>query len=459
MWIPQDLDQDKPLYLAIADALAQDIASGRAKPGEQLPPQRELARLIGVNLSTITRAFKECERRGLICGTVGRGTFVAADAGAPSHIGRLDSSGPGLLEMGMVLPLYALENDTTAAIKRAVISQDLGPLLRYAEASGLRPHREAGAEWVKRFGMQATADDIVITSGTTNGLACSLMALFKAGERIAVDELTYPGFKTLAYMLGIRLVPIAMDAHGMCADGLEAACRREKISGIYLMPEVQNPTTVALSRSRRREILSLIEKHHLILLEDDAFSFSGESNVPALSASLPEQSVFFGGISKAFGAGLRISFLVVPKAFRSPLEKAVLNTVMMASPLNAAIAASMITSDRIDAIMRDKIREARLRTDLARKKLAAYAPHTRPAGFFLWLELPPGWTGREFELTAREAGVRVFGAEKFAVGGSTAPSAVRLSLSGPETREELSRGLDILQALLEKGYPEHGAIF
>ena len=459
MWKPSALKKDMPLYLAIADALAIDIAAGKAKPGQQLPPQRDLAKMIGVNLSTITRAFKECERRGLICGTVGRGTFVAADAGISSHIGRIDPNISALLELGMVLPLYAMETETTAAIRKAIASQDLSPLLRYVEAAGLRSHREAGVEWVKRFGVKASPEDIIITSGTTNGLACCLMALFQPGDRIAVDALTYPGFKTLAIMLGIRLVPIPLDSSGMIAEDLEAACRREKIAGIYLMPEFQNPTTVSLSPARREEILKLIERHHLLLLEDDAYGFSSEKTSIALSARIPDQSIFCGGISKAFGAGLRISFLVVPRQYRSQLEKAVLNTVMMASPLNAAIVSFIVAGESIETIMRNNTQEARHRTLLAEKSLAGFSLHTRPTGFFLWLDLPPGWTGREFELTAREAGVRVFGAEKFAVGGSTAPAAVRISLTGPETREELTRGLEILKIILARGYSDHGAIF
>ncbi|MFZ2959417.1 MAG: PLP-dependent aminotransferase family protein [Candidatus Ozemobacteraceae bacterium] len=459
MWKPHSLEKNKPLYLAIANALAGDIATGKMKPGQRLPPQRDLAKTIGVNLSTITRAFKECERRGLIYGTVGRGTFVSVDAGISTHVGRIDLSISSLLEMGMVLPLYAMETETIAATKKAIASQDLAPLLHYVEAAGLRSHREAGVEWVKRFGVKASPEDILICSGTTNGLTCCLMALFQPGDRIAVDALTYPGFKTLAIMLGIRVVPIAMDASGMIPEDLENACRRENISGIYLMPEVQNPTAVALSSERREEIIALIERHNLLLLEDDPYGFTNEKKSIALSARIPEQSVFFGGISKVFGPGLRISFLVVPKRLRSQLEKAVLNTVMMASPLNAAIVSYIIASESIETIIRNKRQEARYRTAMAEKSLAGFSLHTRPTGYFLWLNLPPGWTGHEFELTAREAGVRVFGAEKFAVGGSAAPAAVRISLTGPETREELARGLEILRTILVQGSPDPGAIF
>jgi DNA-binding transcriptional MocR family regulator len=86
-------------------------------------------------------------------------------------------------------------------------------------------HRQAGAAWLSRFGLQATQDDILVTSGSQNALACCLMALFRSCHRIAVDELTCPGIKTLASMLGIRLVPIDMDAEGMSPDALAAACR------------------------------------------------------------------------------------------------------------------------------------------------------------------------------------------------------------------------------------------
>ncbi len=458
MWRPQALDDNKPLYIAIADALERDIAEGRLGPGERIPTQRELASAVGVDLSTVTRAYAESGRRGLISATVGRGSFVSADIGVSVPLVRGGAVDSALLEMGLVLPLYSLEKETTAAVRASIASANLGQYLRYCDPRGLAEHREVGAQWVRRYGVEASAEDILVASGTQNGLACALMSLLKPGDRVAVEALTYPGLKTAASMLGIKLVPIPMDSAGLLPDDLEAACRREAVRALYLMPEVQNPTTVALPEDRRRAVVDIVHRYGLILLEDDAYGDTRENRRPALSASAPDNAIFFGGISKVFGAGLRISFLAAPHRFVGAIERAILSSVWMASPLSAMIVARIIQSGDAKAIIAAKKTEARRRSALAAKSLATHRFHCPPAGFFGWLELPSGWTGKEFELEARDAGVRLFCAEKFAVGGQS-PAAVRLSLSGPDTIEDLQRGLECVSRLLAEGPRREAAIF
>ena len=124
----------------------------------------------------------------------------------------------------------------------------------------------------------------------------------------------------------------------------------------------------------------------------------------------------------------------------------------MASPITAEIVAKLIETGKSEDILKDKRLEAQKRNTLALKKLSQYNVSSRPCGFFQWLKLPDGWQGRDFEMYAREAGVQIFCAEKFAVGNYQLPSAVRISLSATDTIEELERGLDILKDILSKGY-------
>lgn len=458
-WRPQNINIDKPLYIAVADALEHDIRSGVLKPGQKLPTQRELSELVGVNLSTITRAFRECELRGLISATVGRGTYVASDINIEVSLTHYEEQQSDLLEMGLVLPLYELDKDTVAHIDSILPTIDFNFLLRYTQPSGLSSHREAGSTWVNRFGLHTTLEDIFVTAGSQHALACCLMSLFNAGDHIAVDALTYPGIKTLSSMNELRLAPIDMDKDGMNPDALSVACRRGAIRGIYLMPEVQNPTGSSMTADRRKQIAAIIKQYDLILIEDDAYGYTGNLKQTPLSALVPSHSIYIAGISKLLGAGFRISFAAVPGRFKNSIEKAILNTIWMASPINAEIVSKLLMSGRGESILEAKRKEANWRTALALEKLSPYTIASHANGFFLWLLLPYGWTGREFELSAREAGVRVFCAEKFAVGSKQVPSAVRISLTGPETREDLRRGLDILIGILARGYRKSEIIF
>ncbi len=457
-WKPASLNDDLPLYRAIAEALAGDISSGRLRPGQRLPSQRRLAALIGVDLSTVTRALAECQRRGLIQCTVGRGTFVTADGGAPLALARVEqASRAPLIEMGHVLPLYDQEKTGRDAIRRFLPALDLERCLRYTDPEGMRRHREAGAAWVKRAGVAVRPENVLVTAGSQNAIACCLLALFKPGDSIAVDELTFTGLKAIARMQDIRLIPVEMDDHGMLPDALERACRREHPRGLYLMPDFQNPTTSALPEDRRSEIARLIELHDLIFIEDDAYGHTVGRHT-ALSARVPERGIYLGGTSKLFGAGLRISFVACPARFVAQMGGAVLGTVWMASPLNAELMTRIITGGHAERIITAKRAEARARTVMAQRKLAPYRLHARESGFSAWLALPSGWTGRDFELSARDVGVRVFAAERFAIGGRAAPAAARISLTGPETREELSHGLDILADVLARGRVSSSAI-
>lgn len=455
MWNPKTINTDKTLYIAIAEAIERDVREGILQPGQKMPTHRELADIIGVNVTTITRAYKEAERKGIITGTVGRGTYITADLGLDSSIMRVEEKYPQtkavrMIEMGLVLTLYQCEPDLSPVVAKLSRDKQMNRFFRYTDPLGLPEHRQTGADWVKRFGLAVNGDQIVICAGAQHALTCCLQSLFEPGDRIAVDCLTYPGIKAVAKASGVRLEPIAMDREGMIPESLEAACGRQVIKGVYLMPNMQNPTATGMSARRKAELAALIERHHLILIEDDIYSFSNPGDRQALAALCPQNSIYIAGISKTFYAGLRVAFVVAPKPFHLKIGQAVVNTIWMAPPLNVAIAAECIRDGAADAIIAAKLTEIAKRVQIARDTISEYVFTALPTSFFIWLKLPECWTGKEFELTCRENGVNVFCAEKFAVGGEAAPAAVRISLSGAATIQELQEGFAILKRILAK---------
>ena len=459
MWKPTLTETSQPKYSAIADKLEQDIRSGLLLPGDQLPTQRELADIIGVNVSTITRAYKEAERRRLIAATVGRGTFVAADARATLDLVPNEGMKTDLIEMGLVMPLYGQEENPAEMINRLSRNRRLEDYMKYTDPAGLPEHRATGAHWVKRYGLNVGPEQIVITAGAQHALACSLLSCFQPGDRIAVDVLTYPGFKTLAGMLGIRLVAIPADEHGMIPAALNTACRRDEIKGIYLMPGVQNPTAIHIPKARCEQLADMILRHKLLLLEDDVYGHTCSEQLPAISVLAPDNSIFIAGLSKILYAGLRSAYVVAAKRYRELLIKAILNTLWMSPTLNAAIIAECITSGTIEKTIATKRKEAVRRNKLAYEKLAGFQYTGMPAGYFIWLLLPQPWTGLDFEIRSRQLGVNIFGAEKFVVGGIVPPSAVRISLSGPDTQEQLAKGMELVSRLLHENYNPAPPIF
>lgn len=447
-WTPRLEDEDKPLYVALADAIERDVYTGMLSPGSKLPTHRDLADELAVNVSTITRGYSEAERRGLVASTVGRGTFVAVDATTSTSMVTFEPQAPGLIEMGLASPMPFLEPDLGVVLKQLARRKNPDVFLRYSDPRGIAEHREVGACIAGRYGMSATVDDIVVTAGSQHALSCTLSSLFSPGDRIATDSLTYPGLKALASSLGIRLCPVVMDQEGMVPESLDMVCRQRKVKGVYLLPHLHNPTSCALSAKRKEAIAAVAEAHRLIVIEDDVYAFLHENELSPVSSLLPEQSVFIAGVSKMIGAGLRVGFVRVPKGMREAFFQSVLNSMWMVPPLNVEIVAKWFVDGELERVVECKRNEAKKRVALARSILTTGTLHTQPSSFFGWWELPEPWTGQQFELVAKRSGVNVFGAEKFIVGDAHAPRAVRVSLTGTEDIEELEKGLRILQRVL-----------
>lgn len=439
------------LYLQLADAIEADVALGILAPGTKLPTHRELADVLNMNVTTVTRGYKEAQRRGLIAGTVGRGTYISSDIGVQrSMVSDLQESSGGI-EMGLINPLYDLDPDLGAALKKLCRHKDVSSLLHYSDPGGLLEHRSIGAQWTKRFGIEVNQEDIIVCSGGQHALTCILNGLFQPGDRIATDSLTYPGFKNLAAMRGLRLVPVEMDAQGMSSEALDRVCRRERVRGLYLMPGVHNPTTVMLSASRRDALAEVVAKHNLLVIEDDAYDLTRPYATYPVKQLLPGHSIYIAGVSKALAPGLRVGFMAVPRIHCRGIREAVLNTVWMTSPLNVELVRQWIADGTADRVMEAKRCEAAKRTALAAEILGDLVYEKIETGFFIWLCLPPPWQGVDFELRMRNHGVNIFGAEKFVVGDAPVPAAARISLTGARSLKELAHGLRLIKSVLDGG--------
>jgi len=358
-WTPTLEAGKRPKYKLLADAIERDVYSAILKPGDKLPTHRDLADDLNVNVSTITRGYAEAERRGLVCGTVGRGTFIASDAVTSSAMVSFEPHAPGMIELGTVNTFYDLDPDIQEAMKKLNRRRNLNGFLRYTDPQGLPEHREAGVQWIKRYRLDVTPDEVLVCSGAQHALTCCLTGLFRAGDRVAADCLTYPGMKTLAGMMGIKLVPVPMDKHGMIPEALDTVCRRDKISGIYLMPGVQNPTTACMPLERREAIAMVVRNHNLTVMEDDAYDLTIENSLPPISAFARQNSVHIAGVSKSIAVGLRVAFMSAVGQMREKLAHAILSTVWMTPPLNAELISQWIqdgTADRVVMLKRDAAR-------------------------------------------------------------------------------------------------------
>lgn len=193
-WKPSIDKMKKPIYIELARQLERDILEGTLLPGTKLPPQRELADFLDLNLSTISKAFKVCELKGLLSASVGSGTFVSYDAVSNAYL--LEDIKPiHLIEMGATLPDNDSFEPLMLQLKRMVQEADYEKWFGYGRSGESHWQKDAAIKLIRRGGFKTTVDHILFANGGQNAIAATLASLCKPGDRIGVDEHTYPGLK------------------------------------------------------------------------------------------------------------------------------------------------------------------------------------------------------------------------------------------------------------------------
>jgi DNA-binding transcriptional MocR family regulator len=394
-----------------------------------------------VTVGTVSRAYAEAARRGLVTGEVGRGTFVRG--GSSDQAEDPDPDGP--VDLAQNHPPEPASRPHRAALTSSLAEvsgrADFGRLLDYPAAGGHPADREAGAEWIGRAGVPATADQVLVCTGSQHGLTVVLATILQPGDLLLTESLTYAGLKSVAGLLHLKLAGLPVDEHGLRPDGFEDACRRGPARALYIIPTLHNPTTAVMPLERRREIVSIAERHGVALVEDDVHGLLPEERPVPLATLAPERTHYLTSTSKTLAPGLRIAYVLSPAPMVPRLTDALRATTWAVVPLTAAVASSWISGGTADAILTARRHEAQARQRIAREVLDGADLDTHPEAYYLWLRLPEPWRRDTFAAVLRARGVEVTPADAFAVGRDPAPHAVRLCLGAARSRETLRRAL------------------
>lgn len=447
-WVPDLENKEGPVYKRIAEIIEEDIQSGKLMYGAKLPPQRVIADHLGVNHGTVTRAYKLCEEKGLLKGTVGKGTFVSGSAGLPVEL-LTDHDDSDIISLGMTLPLYELNDQLKQYLNEMSVAIDYNIALKYCPPEGHIKHRYIAANWLRSTGIEADPDNMIISSGTQNALAVILTTIFEKGDRIAVDTFTYTGLKSLAKYLGIILVPVSGKGFFMSPEALSLACRREKIRGVYLMPDCHNPTASVMDDGDRQLLAEVIEEEDLLCIEDATYRFTLTKQRKAISSYIPDRSFYIHGTSKAVSPTFRISYLVGPKAYVNRLKQGINNLTWMASPFTAEILSLLQSTGQYKAFVAMKSAELAARNKLFDKIFMSNHWIKGENTMFRCLLLDETVDERAIEQEALRRGVQVFGISRFAAGAATTVKGIRLSISSPKSRKELVKGFIIIRDMLD----------
>ncbi|GAA4167000.1 PLP-dependent aminotransferase family protein [Shinella granuli] len=463
-WHPDLGRSSSPLYMAIADLIEMDLRGGQLSAGDRLPTHRDLARRLAIDVTTVARGYLEAQKRGLVQSHVGRGTFVTGSADTARGNFTLDAS-PDSRRAALVDPSMNMppEPDDPALLARmreglSALAADLVPLLRYQSFGGAAMDKEAAALWLSRRSLTPPQERIFVAPGAHPALLAIFGMLTKPGDTVLAEAITYPGMRSIAAQLRLRLVGLPVDDHGVLPDAFADACEREKPKAIYLNPTLQNPLTLTMPAARRAAIAAVAQTYHLPIVEDDAYGFIPADGPAPLAALAPQLTWYIGGLSKCIGAGLRLAYVGAPDDSRAlwSFAGAMRAGNLMASPLTTALTTRWIEDGTADAILEFLRTEAPARQALAASLLPA-GYRADPLSFNIWLPLPQGWTRSTFGTHMRACGLGVMASDAFAVDG-TPPEAVRVSLGGPVTRPQLQTALEFMAHALE-GPPEMAGSF
>lgn len=443
IWLPRLVVQGGPRFLQIADALQAAVADGSLTPGDRLPPQRQLAALLGVDLTTITRAYGEARRRHLLEGRGARGTYVAVPKVEWTSI--LD------LSMNTPPPPDGVDFDDLLkqGMSQILMQADAQLLMNYHTGGGGDSDRKAGAQWLEPMLGCLDQQEVVVCPGAQAAIAASILALSAPGDVILAEPASYPGLRAAATQFGRRIIAVEADEHGMVPERLEQACLQHQSRLVYLNPTLQNPTATTMPEHRRRELASIARRCNVRIVEDDPYWLLAERPPPPIATFAPEQVVYIATLSKCLTPGLRVAFVHL----RDPRERerflaALRSFALMVAPLTAALATQWIFDGSAAALREGVRKEARLRHRMARDLLAGRYSGAGD-GLHVWLDLPGYWSSSQLAIAANSEGIAVMPAEAFATGCQSV-NAIRISLGSIKDRGRLQAGLQRLSHLLAR---------
>ncbi|MCU6707241.1 PLP-dependent aminotransferase family protein [Paenibacillus sp. J5C_2022] len=486
MNISMNRELSVPIYQQIKMQIQSQIWNGSLQAGSKLPPERKLAEQLGVNRSTVLRAYQELKAEGWVNAVVGRGTIVEERSEWSKALQR------SRLHSASVVPQAFLRNPPLERdLIKELLSMPAGPdhysfalgkpaaacmpverlqshlagitteqghrLFQHCPTHGYAPLRETVSKWMQgRGAADAAVEEVLIVSGAQQGLDLVARVMIEQGDIVFVEEPTYFSAVQLFRLYGARIMTMPSDGRGgLQLDFLEAMLMKHAPKFIYVQPTFQNPTGRVLSFQQRKGLMELAERYGTYIVEEDPYyelRYSGET-IPALkSMDAAGQVIYIGSYSKLLSPGLRVGWVYAPAEITDAMARWKQYMDLHSSPINQALIDSFIRSGDMErhlAMCRQYYK--RNRDDMA-VFLQAYERYgwsfrLPEGGFFLWLRLPEELSATVLLLRAMEKEVSFAPGAYFSFDGRQEyRSCIRLNFSWP-LRSQMEEGLARLHAL------------
>jgi DNA-binding transcriptional MocR family regulator len=426
------------LYEEVADRIKGMIGNGTYRAGEKIPSIRALCRQMRISANTVMEAYARLENMGMIEARPQSGYYVCSRLAEPA--GRHASAD----KTGDIAPNPVIVGDVALEVMRNIANPALVPLGGGIPNSELSPADKLNrmlASESRRFSLQSVAypphqghkrlrtqiarrsldsgcslapDDIVITSGCVEATNLALQAICRPGDTVAIGSPVYPTFLKSIQWMGLKVLEIPSNGQGMNLEVLDYAIRHNRVSACITIANFNNPLGSLMPDDKKRELVALLAKHDIPLIEDDVYGdlAYGSSRPPSTKAFDVNGLVLYcSSFSKTLAPGYRVGW-IAPGRYRQKVEqlKTLLN-IATASPTQLAIA-EFLTNGGYDHHLR-KIRKIYARqTALVRDAVMRHFPAgtrvNRPeGGYILWVEMPDGFDAFRFYEEALREGIGI----------------------------------------------------
>lgn len=455
MWSPRIDTNARVKYIGIVEAIEADIKNRLLKPGDRLPAQRQIADSLSVDLTTVTRAINEAARRGLVETQRGNGCFIAQTTFSHYNSSQLIEGKP--LDLSMNNPPIPSGLNLEKKVAEAISELSLSGIsashhLCYQETAGHPDDREAGQQWLSSKLTDLNSDQLLISSGAHSALFCLLSYLKRRGAKtVAAPEFSYPGLRAMAEQLQLDVVGISMDEQGIIPEQLQLQCAKQTIDILYVIPNIDNPTTATLSAQRRQSLIVLANQYDLTIIEDDPYYQFVDEKLPSLFNMARDRTWHIATISKCLSPSLRVAYIASPNINDAlGLTEEMRISHLMAPPLMTAVVSHWIRHHKIDEITQAIKTENIRRQSLAQSIFQQSDISSHPASPHLWLRMPHGYKALDFAEQASRIGVSIVPSTAFVMFRSRS-QAVRISLGASSDYESLKQGLALLSDLYRPG--------
>ncbi|HHI3096563.1 TPA: PLP-dependent aminotransferase family protein [Klebsiella pneumoniae] len=418
----------KARYKAVVDRYAQAIRSGQLPAGSRLPTHRTLAAGERISLATATRVYRELEEMGLVSGETGRGTFVRDLSLPPGHGVDQQVVAADVVDLNFNYPSLPEQGDALReALRQLAMAGDIDSHLRYQPHAGRLAERDIIARHLTCQHFAPDAENVLIVNGAQHGLAMTVMGLLRPGDVVAVDALTYSGFKALAALYHLELAAIPCRPEGPDLQALHTLCQQRRVRAVYTMPTLHNPLGWVLNTGQRQALADLARQHDLLIIEDAAYARLVSHPPPPVVSYAPERTVYVTGFSKNIATGLRVGVVISPPRYRPEIERAIRATTWNTPTLISSLICAWIEDGTVARFETQKRQDARQRQQVARGVLCGLPVVSHPDSYFVWLPLGEESRADRLSNALMERRISVSTAEPFCV-SATIPQALRIAL-------------------------------